>query len=190
MKNTTKKLVVGALFAALSVILARLLSIAPNPSTRFSFETITLFLGGICLGPFYGALIGFVSDLAGSLLFSEYGFNPIYSISPILFGFCSGLFRAWFKKDIKLWKIIVAFIPPIAAVSVLMQSFVLAYANSNGEALWVAYTGFLSARSIQFAIIYAVDVILVALLCRTNVFYRMGYLPQWRKKDENRRTGD
>ena len=136
MKNATKKLVCSALFAALSVVFARLLAITPTPTSRFSFETIPLFLGGLCFGPVYGVMIGFVSDFAGSLLFSEFGYNPLLSISPMLFGLISGLLRLWLKREIRLWKIIVAVIPPIAIASILWQSLALAYLNSNSEALW------------------------------------------------------
>lgn len=182
MKNTTKKLAGSALFAALAVVFARLLGFAPTESMRFSLETVPLFLGGLCFGPVYGIMIGFVSDFAGSLLFSAYGFNPIYCLPPILFGLCGGLFRRWLLKEMSLWKFSVVLLPPVAVGSILWQSFVLAFVNSNGEALWIAYTGFLSARSIQFAVIYVIDVIAVWLLCRSNLFSKMGYLPKWKKK--------
>ena len=67
--------------------------------------------------------------------------------------------------------------------SVLWQSFALALNYGKGDTLWESYLLFLTSRSIQFAVTYVVDVAVVALLCRTNVFYRLGLLPQWRRKN-------
>ena len=185
MVNTTKKLAGSALFAALSVVFARLLGFAPTESMRFSLEAVPLFLGGLCFGPVYGAMIGFVSDFAGSLLFSAYGFSPIYCLPPILYGLCAGLFRKWLQKGLPLWKIAIGFLPPVVLGSILWQSLVLAYTNGSGENLKESYLLFLSARSIQFGITYILDVLAVWLLCRSNLFYMMGYLPKSGKGSVN-----
>lgn len=182
MKKTTQKLVGSALLAALSVVFARLFGMMPEASARFSIEAVPIFLAGMLYGPVYGPLVGFVADFVGCL-FSPYGFNPIFCIPPILYGLCGGLFRPLMQRGLSVWKIAVAFVPPVLFGSILWQSLALAITYGKGDTLWESYLGFLTARGIQFAVTYVVDVALVALLCRTNVFHRLGYLPQWKKKE-------
>lgn len=186
MKKTTKKLVGSALLAALAVVFARLFGMMPEASARFSIEAVPIFLAGLLYGPVYGAMVGFVSDFVGCL-FSPFGYNPIFCLPPILYGLCAGLFRPLVQRGISVWKIALAFLPPVALGSVLWQSFALALNYGKGDTLWESYLLFLTSRSIQFAVTYVVDVAVVALLCRTNVFYRLGLLPQWRRNNaENR----
>ena len=182
MKNATKKLAGSALFAALSVVLARLFGLMPEASMRFSIEAVPLFLGGACFGPLYGAMIGFVADFVGCL-FSGYVYNPIFCLPPILYGVCGGLMALLFRKDMRLWKIAVGYLPPVLLGSIFWQSFTLASVYGDPEAtLWESYLYFLTTRSIQFAVTYVVDVAVTWILCRSNLFYKMGYLPKWKKK--------
>ena len=64
---TTKVLANCALLAALSVVLARLIAVMPNESTRFSIEAIPIFLAGMLFGPIPGAMVGFAADFVGCL---------------------------------------------------------------------------------------------------------------------------
>lgn len=182
MKKTTKKLVGSALLAALAVVLARLFGMMPEASARFSIEAVPIFLAGLLYGPVYGAMVGFVSDFIGCFI-SPFGYNPIFCLPPILYGLCAGLFRPLVQRGVSVWKIALAFLPPVVLGSVLWQSFALALNYGKGDTLWESYLLFLTSRSIQFAVTYVVDVAVVALLCRTNVFYRLGLLPQWRSKN-------
>ena len=182
MKKTTQKLAGSALLAALSIVFARLIIPMPNEFTRFSIEAVPIFIAGMLYGPVYGSMVGFVADAVGCL-FSGYGYNPLFCIPPILYGLCGGLLRPLLQRGVSLWKIALGFLPPVLFGSVLWQSFTLAFAYGSGETLWQSYLGFLASRGIQFAVTYVVDVALVALLFRTNVFYRLGYLPQWKKKE-------
>ena len=83
---TTRTLAYCALLAALSVILARLVIPMPNEFTRFSIEAVPIFLAGMLFGPLAGGMVGFTADFVGCLMFSLYGYNPIYCIPPILSG--------------------------------------------------------------------------------------------------------
>ncbi len=181
MKKTTQKLVGSALLAALSVVLARLFGMMPEASARFSIEAVPIFLAGALFGPVYGALVGFVADFVGCL-FSAFGYNPIFCLPPILYGLCGGLFRPLFRRGMSYWKIALAFVPPVLLGSILWQSLPLAMTYGKGDGLWESYLIFLGSRSVQFAVTYVVDVVLVSILCRSNVFYRLGYLPQWKGK--------
>ena len=58
LKNV-RTLVVSAVLAAISVVLARLIIPMPDVSTRFSLEAVPIFLAGMFFGPIPGALVGF-----------------------------------------------------------------------------------------------------------------------------------
>lgn len=167
-KNTTKTITTCALLAAMSVILARLIVPMPNETTRFSIEAVPIFLSGMLFGPFAGALVGFVADFVGCL-FSPFGFNPIFCVPPILYGMCAGLFRPILRKHCNLLTIALAFLPSIVFGSILWQSFALAFTYSK-DTFWASYYGFLISRGIQFAITFVVDVMIVYLLQKSNLF--------------------
>jgi ECF transporter S component (folate family) len=181
---TTKTLAYSALLAALSVVLARLFGLMPDTSSRYSIEAVPIFLAGILLGPLPGAMVGFTADFVGCL-FSPYGYNPIFCIPPILYGLCGGLFRKFLQENVSLWRLLVAFVVPAVFGSVLYQSCTLSYMYYEGSFL-KGLVFYLSTRSIQFAIVTVIDVLLVWLLFRTNIFTRMGLCPaKKQKKEEN-----
>ncbi len=180
-RNTTKMLTTCALLAAMSVILARLVIPMPNETTRFSIEAVPVFLAGMLFGPLAGGLVGFVADFTGCLL-SPYGFNPIFSIPPILYGVCAGLFRHLLKKNTTPLTIGVAFLPAVVFGSVLWQSFALAFTYSR-ETLQESFYAFLISRGIQFAITFVVNVLLVYLLCKSNILKLAGLWQPERKKE-------
>ena len=68
-KITTRQLTFAAMFCALSV----LLSIHPftfylMPSVRITFREIPIYLCSFTLGPVFGGLCAFISDLIGTLI--------------------------------------------------------------------------------------------------------------------------
>ena len=56
---------VCALLTALSVVLARLLTVIPSEVSRFSLEAVPIILSGLLFGAVPGALVGFAADLIG-----------------------------------------------------------------------------------------------------------------------------
>ena len=166
---TTISLATCALLAAVSVVLARLIIPMPNATTRFSIEAVPIFMAGMLFGPLPGALVGFVADLVGCL-FSGYGYNPIFAVPPILYGLFAGLFQAFLVKKVSLPRLALAFLPPVALGSVLYQSVALTLIYSTEGAFLANFLTRLGARSIQFAITYVLDVVLVYLLYKSKVF--------------------
>ena len=171
---TTKTLVSCALLAAISIVLARLLSYAPFGNTRWSLDKFPLFLSGLLFGPLAGGLTGFVADAAGSML--QYGFNPILCPPAILYGVFGGLFRKWVLKKPVLPKLIVSYLVPVVLGSWLYQSAALAYCF-NPATLYASFISNLIARGIQFAVVAALEIGIISLLLGTHVFHRMGLLP-------------
>ena len=179
---TTQTLTYSALLAALSVVLARLFGMMPDESSRFSIEAVPIFLAGMLCGPLPGALVGFTADLIGCLMFSTFGYNPIFCIPPIFYGVCGGLFRYFLAKGVNIPRLAVSFLMPVLLGSVLYQSAALAavyYKDNFVEGLILK----LATRSVQFAVVYVLDILVIFLLFRSNMFNRLGIWPPVRKKN-------
>jgi len=178
---TTQTLAYCALLAALSVVLARLLIPMPNASTRFSIEAVPIFLAGMLFGPMAGGLVGFCADFVGCL-FSGYGYNPLFCLPPILYGICGGLFRFYLGKKVSIPRLTVSFLPPVICGSILWQSAALSFVYNSKGSFTASLVYFLSTRSIQFAITLVLEVLILYLLFRANLFERMGIWPPVKKE--------
>lgn len=172
---STRTMSYCALLAALSVVFARLLGLMPDAGSRFSIESVPIFLAGMLFGPLPGAMVGFVADFVGCL-FSAYGYNPIFCIPPILYGLFGGIFRPFLSKNVSLLRLTLAFLSPVVLGSILYQSATLAYMYYDGV-FWDGFLLKLSTRSVQFALTTAIDVVLIRLLFRTGLFERLGVWP-------------
>ena len=164
----TYALTVCALLTALSVVLARLLTIIPSEVSRFSLEAVPILLAGLLFGPLPGALVGFVADFVGCL-FSGYGYNPMFCVPPILYGLCAGLFQPLLVKKTSILTIALSFLPAIALGSILYQSFSLAFVY-GGDAKMAFFLTKLATRSVQFGVTFVIDVLVVWLLYKSKVF--------------------
>lgn len=180
---TTKTLAYCALLAALSVVLARLVIPMPAADTRFSIEAVPTFLAGMLFGPLPGALVGFVADFVGCL-FSPYGYNPLFSLPPILYGLFGGIFQRFLCQKISPLRLGLGMLPPVVLGSILYQSLTLSYMYFDGG-LWAGFLYYFTARSIQFSITLVLDVLVIYLLCKANIFQRMGVWPANRKEGKN-----
>lgn len=173
---TTRALSYCALLAAISVVLARLLIPMPNASTRFSIEAVPIYLAGMLFGPMAGGLVGFSADLVGCL-FSGYGYNPIFCVPPILYGVFGGVFRNYFSDGVSIPRLIVGFLPPVVLGSVLWQSTALSFIYNSKGSFMQSMIFFLSARAVQFAVTLVLDILVIALLFRSDLFKRAGVWP-------------
>lgn len=162
----TYALTVCALLTALSVILARLLTIIPSEISRFSLEAVPILLGGLLFGPVPGAAVGFAADFIGCL-FSPFGYSPIFCLPPILYGLWAGLLRGYVWTKPTVWRVALAVFPAALCGSVLWQSAALALVY-GGEAKLAFFLTRLASRSIQFAVTGVIDTAAVWLLLRRN----------------------
>ena len=172
---TTRTMAYCALLAALSVVLARLIGLMPDASSRFSIEAVPIFLAGMLFGPLPGALVGFVADFVGCL-FSPYGYNPIFCVPPILYGLFAGLFQPFLSRKVTISRLVAAFLPPVILGSLLYQSATLSYMYYDG-AFIPGFIYYLSTRLVQFAVVLVLDVILIRLLFQTSIFRNAGLWP-------------
>ena len=174
-KMATQTLAYCALLAALSVVLARLFSLMPEESARFSIEAVPIFIAGMLFGPLAGGLVGFTADFVGCL-FSPFGFNPLFCVPPILYGIFGGLARRFLNRKLSLPRLIAALLPPVVLGSILYQSVALAYVYYY-ETFWAGLALKLSTRSVQFAVMLFVNATLIYLLFRARIFTRLGLWP-------------
>ena len=176
----TKTLANCALLAALSVVLARLVVPMPNASTRFSIEAVPIFLAGMLFGPIPGALVGFTADFVGCL-FSPYGYNPIFCVPPILYGLFAGFLRYYICARPSLPRLTLGWLPPVVLGSILYQSAAFAFFYGKGT-YFARFLGFLISRSIQYPITMVACILVVYLLCKSNIFKRIGLWPEGKDK--------
>ncbi len=177
-----KTLAVCAMLAALSVIFARLIIPMPNAFTRFSIEAIPIFIAGVLFGPLAGGIVGFVADLVGCL-FSGYGYNPLFCVPPILYGVLPGLLRFLLFKKTDIWRIALAYLPPVVIGSILYQSWSLAFVYNTKGSFSASFSYFLTTRSVQFAVTFVIDAVLTWLLFRSRLFERAGL---WKEHKEEK----
>ena len=161
---STYSLTVCALLTAMSVVLARVLTLIPAETTRISLEALPIVLAGLLCGPIPGALVGFAADLIGCL-FSPFGYNPIFCLPPILYGLLAGLVRRYVLEKSTLPRTALAFFPAALLGSVLWQSMALALVY-GGEAKEAFFLAKLVSRGVQFALTASVDTLIVWLLLR------------------------
>ena len=165
------------MLAALSVILARLIIPMPAADVRYSIEAVPMVIAGILFGPLAGGLVGFTADAVGCL-FSGYGWMPLFSIPPILYGAVPGLLCMLIRNEEKpkFWKILIMVAIPAIFGSILWQSFPLSlyYGVQSGKGYWV----YVVTRIPQFAITAPVDAAIVWLLFKTGMFRQMNLWPK------------
>lgn len=179
----TYALTVCALLTALSVVLARLLTVIPSEVSRFSLEAVPILLAGLLFGPVPGAAVGFAADFIGCL-FSPYGYNPIFCLPPILYGLWAGLLRGFVWQKPTVWRVALAVFPAALCGSVLWQSAALALVY-GGEAKLPFFLTRLAARSVQFAFTSAVDTVTVWLLARRNALSPVLHRVKTKERDRH-----
>ncbi len=178
-KITVRTITYCGLLAAISIVLARLLSFAPAGNTRWSLDKFPLFLAGMFFGPLAGGLTGFAADTVGSLM--QYGFNPILCPPAIIYGIAGGIFRHYIARKQSVLPLAISYLVPTVLGAVLYQSAALAWVF-NSAAFFEAFVVNLGSRSIQFAVVASVEIVLIYLLLRTKVFNRMGIWPPVKKE--------
>ena len=160
----TKSLVAASLLSAVSIILSRFCVIYFTDSLRLSFGNIPILITGFLFGPVAGALVGAVTDILGSALFSGFGWYPPLTVTPVLIGLIAGLFRPLVMKNRR-------FLPILGSTLT---------ANGLGTILWSTFalsrlygTPFLSLAAVRVPFYIAVAVLEAGAifgLFKANVF--------------------
>ena len=94
----TYALTVCALLTALSVVLARLLTIIPSEVSRFSLEAVPILLAGLLFGPLPGAAVGFAAEQGmGYREILQHYYTGV-SMKSVGSGSSNGGFFGWLRK--------------------------------------------------------------------------------------------
>ena len=173
---TAKLLVYSALFAALAIVFGRFTAVYPVPGAKYTLDKFILFMSGMFFGPIAGSMIGFVADFVGGQFFGI-GWTAPLCVPAVLYGFFGGIFRTMLMKKFSLSRLTIAYLFPIVIGSILYQSPVLAWLYSPAT-FWEATCAYLLSRGIQFAIMLVLEVALIYVLVKTNIFSRVGLWPR------------
>ena len=111
MHSNTKRLVIVALLAALTLILNRI--VPATPVYHLSIDFLAVFIVGVLYGPFWAGACYGVADTIGSILIPFGPYNPGITATLILIGVIYGL--VFYKKDLSDKKLFAR----VAAASVL-----------------------------------------------------------------------
>ena len=170
-KTATRNLVCCALFAALSVVMARWLCFATPNGVRWSLDKFPLFLAGMLFGPVWGGLTGFTADFLGSIM--QFGFNPMLCPPAILYGVFGGLMRHFIRKNPTVMRLGLSYLLPVVLGSILYQSAMLSYFYFDGT-LWAGFLYYLGTRTFQFSIMLVVETGIMYVLIKSKIFSRIG----------------
>ena len=102
-KSALKRLVLGAMLAAMSVVIGMFCKSFLNFGGglwRITFENLPIILAGIFLGPLTGGMVGIVSDLTSYLLSPQiYPPNLIVTAGACAVGLMSGLMARFVVRE-------------------------------------------------------------------------------------------
>ena len=102
MKNNNLKIIACvSIMAALAVVL-KSFGIMIGDSMRISFFAVPLMIAGLIGGFGWGMVAALAADMIYGFFFNPFGFNPIYTISALLWGVVGGVLRVYSKKHNKL----------------------------------------------------------------------------------------
>ena len=167
-RTNLKVLTAGAMMAALSIILERLLPITPPSNMidiRISLSNVPIILASILISPLAGGLAGVVSDIVGCFL-SGYAPFPILTLAPLVMGVLPGLLLCREKK-MRLVKLSVVLVLTHIISSIVITTYGLSVMRG------VAFVPMLITRLPSCSINLVIDVILVCLLIKTPLIKKI-----------------
>jgi riboflavin transporter len=134
--SLTRKITLAAMLTAVAIVLTRFISIiiplGGYPSLSIDLGSVPILLSGIVLGPIFGGIVGFTSDIIGFYTNSRGGiFHAGFTINSILTGVIPGLIFLFLKnKNLKLAKIII-----ISSLYILGTYYFLVVRSSDSTAI-------------------------------------------------------
>lgn len=154
--SKTKRLTVGALCLALSVVFS-LFSVPILNILEIRFNTIVLAVAGSLLGPGYGAIIGGLSDVLGYLIKPTGPFFPGFTVSSILSGVIFGLFL---HKNADFKHIVLACVINGVCINFLLNSLWLSMLYGN------AFIAVLATRVVSQAILLPINIAILTIILK------------------------
>ena len=166
-KSALKRLVLGAMMAAMSVVIGMFCKTFLNFGGglwRVTFENLPIILSGVFLGPITGGMVGVVSDLTSYLLSPQiYPPNLIVTFGACMVGITSGLMAKFAVRQRGTKQIALA-----AAVAHVIGSMII-----KPIGLFQFYQWAVLVRIPLYLVIAPLEILLLCLLWRQKSFRKL-----------------
>ena len=147
-----QKLVLASSLVAISIVIDIFFKqILSFNNFGVPFYAIPIIYGSIVLGPIYGLIMGYVSDLVGFIAFPNGAYAFIFALGAMLWGFLPGLFLYKKYDRIKL-------------VFVLIFTHVLVtFANTLGLLTFLSRESALASLTVRLTMI-PINIVIITIL--------------------------
>ncbi len=166
-KSALKRLVLGAMLAAMSVVIGMFCKSFLNFGGglwRITFENLPIILAGIFLGPVTGGLVGIVSDLTSYLLSPQtYPPNLIVTFGAFAVGVVSGLMARFVIREHTVKQIILS-----ASAAHVLGSMII-----KPIGLYQFYGWAVLVRIPLYMVIAPLEIMLLCLLWKQKSFRKL-----------------
>ena len=166
-KSALKRLVLGAMLAAMSVVIGMFCKSFLNFGGglwRVTFENLPIILAGVFLGPVTGGLVGVVSDLTSYLLSPQiYPPNLIVTFGAFAVGLVSGLMARFVVREHSVKQIIIS-----ASAAHVMGSMII-----KPIGLYQFYQWAVLVRIPLYMVIAPLEIFLLCMLWKQKSFRKL-----------------
>ena len=166
-KSALKRLTLGAMLAAMSVVIGMFCKSFLNFGGglwRVTFENLPIILAGVFLGPVTGGMVGIVSDLTSYLLSGQiYPPNLIVTLGAFTVGLVSGLMARFMIRERGVRQIALS-----AAVAHIIGSMII-----KPIGLFQFYQWAVLVRIPLYMVIAPLEIFLLCLLWRQKSFRKL-----------------
>ena len=166
-KSALKRLVLGAMLAAMSVVIGMFCKSFLNFGGglwRVTFENLPIILAGVFLGPLTGGMVGVVSDLTSYLLSPQvYPPNLVVTFGAFAVGVTAGLMAKYAVRQSGTRQIVLS-----AAVAHVIGSMII-----KPIGLFQFYQWAVLVRIPLYLVIAPLEILLLCLLWRQKSFRKL-----------------
>ena len=166
-RSVIKRLVLGAMLAAVSVVIGMVCKNFLNFGgglLRITFENLPIILAGIFLGPVTGGMVGIISDLTSYLLSGQvYPPNLIVTLGACAVGVVSGLMARYAVRERGLKQIILS-----ASAAHVLGSMII-----KPIGLYQFYQWAVLIRIPLYLVIAPLEIFLLCLLWKQKSFRKL-----------------
>ena len=165
-KFSTRKIVLVAVLAALSVVFRVFLGYPQTGNTRYDLGFLPIAAVGMLYGPGWSGIAYVLADLVGTFTVGQSPFIPI-TVCKFIFGFIFGLF--FYKKAPGLLRIILCVLAISIVVDLIAMPISLYALTGNG--VWALIV----SRLVQVGVMFPVRTISIWLMSRYLGKYILRY---------------
>lgn len=152
MMNTTKKMVMMALFIALEIVLTRLVAIMPSTFSRISLSFLVYAIAGRMYGVVYTSILAGIGDIVGMLLFPSGTYIVGFTLSAMITGAVFGYLK--YAKNLTLTLVMQCVVLALFVEAILNTTWlVLLYDSSFGPLLVKRIPGIITNFMIRLVVL-------------------------------------